>query len=529
MTRRPRLRQKADIPGSMLSKRQKTISRVCKHKGQAVFELAIFGAIIIFVIGLIFSQAMSNSYFMNANFKAMRKAFWESYMASEQQVQSRDNASVTIIEDRLMGKFGDKFSPLDRSPMVSSASATMTKMLFAERNFGEANTIQIQDIIINGQRFPFSGAGYKSVTLPTSNDDGSIPLCSAPHPEGRCWDIGCESVDLSALPVLEDCSNGEDEPGTDPAVDCADPTCSGYWQCGGGLGNLGEDCGTPEDDDLDGLINCADRDCLTQQACYLSMGCLRLYRLVENVPGTGFDPGVAARFDLDFDGTPDVPLADRADFAWQWVPINALCASSSGAVNVDSNFINADAGQPNGDRQAESVMSVGGCGDIDYNFDLVWLWGEDKRRITALNVRDAQEGDMDGTRDDSSPPPDPGFVDDSQMFSYTREGTLLRIEEGELFSLADGRFVRNTTVNDHYDIVQRIFRVSNDTNRFCSAAGTPQGSVDGLSNPVEACNNCFSPANLELTCMDQAARLIYIRSRISNLGGRRWVTRKAPP
>ena len=140
-----------------------------------------------------------------------------------------------------------------------------------------------------------------------------------------------------------------------------------------------------------------------------------------------------------------------------------------------------------------------------------------------------QDGDIDSTRDDTDPPPAPGLLDDAQMFSYTREGTYLRIEEGQLFNPADGRFVRNTTSKDHYDVIQRIFRVSIDTGRFCSAGGAPHGSVDGLTNPVEACNNCFSAANVEQTCMDPAARLIYIRSRISNLGGRRWVTRKAPP
>lgn len=566
MTRRPRLRQKADIPGSMLSKRQKTISRVCKRKGQAVLELAIFGGIIIFVVGLIFNQAMSGSYTMNANLKAMRTALTESYKFSEQKLASRRSAAVTIVEDRLAGDLGRKFGPIDRTPVISVGSATMSKLLFYPVDYGETNAIPVMDVLINGQRFPLITGGWKTVNLPTSYDPSIIRLCTGPHPDGQCWDPSCNAVVILS-PVLEICDNVDawgvpiDEPGTAPEVNCADPTCNGYWACpggadgefsGGGLLSLG--CSNGVDDDGDGFIDCNDRECMLNYECRTlgEGGCVRVYQFVENAPGSGFNAANASYFDLDFDLIPDVPLADRATFAWQWQPVNALYPGADGAINLNTTLtlessINVDGGVdllPNGDRQTEVVKAISGCDQSAFDRDFeecvsrgdgagnsggnCYLLSCAGERITQLHVLDSQEGDIDNTRDDSSSPPDPGLLDDAQMFSYTRDGTLFRIEEGELFNLADGRFVRHTNRMDHYDIIQRIFRVSNDTNRFCSAGGSPQGSVDGLPNPVEACADCFG-ANVERTCMDPAARLIYIRSRISNLGGRRWVTRKAPP
>lgn len=509
----------------MLFKNQKMIMRFCGHRGQAAVELAIFGAIIIFVIGMILSQALSGSYFINSNLKAMRMALTESYRTSESGNPSRNTASVLLIEDRLAGTLGGKYGPIDRGPIISQGSASMSKVLFYPSDFGEANTIPVQDIIINGQRFPFVIGAYKTVTLPTTND-GSLPSCSAPHPDGRCWDTACPVSVFS--PPLEDCSNFTDEPGTDPAVDCADPTCFGSWECPGGA--LGEDCTTAADDDADGFINCADRDCLDQPVCNADAGCVRLYTVAGNYPGSTFDPDIASRFDLDFDGVVDVPPLDRATFMWQWEPVNALY----GTIDPESQknvFVNADGGLPNGDIKEEGVKAIDGC---NANFGgFAGFEGRDFScngfRISALHVLDNQDGDIDGTRDDRDPPPDPGLLDDAQMFSYTRDGTFLRIEEGQLFDPVDGRFVRNTTPKDHYDIAQRIFRLSNDTNRFCDAAGSPPSTVDGLPNPVEACNDCFSLTNLERTCMDEAGRLIYIRSRIQNYGGRRWITRKAPP
>ena len=140
------------------------------------------------------------------------------------------------------------------------------------------------------------------------------------------------------------------------------------------------------------------------------------------------------------------------------------------------------------------------------------------------------------------------------MYSYTSatpraaEGTYFRIENGKMFGL-DGHFVRNTTRNDHVDVVQRVLKLSNDTGRFCKKVAGVERPTDWstvkpaprepppcaaigtctLPNPVEVCTaipeDCFSDANIEKTCMDLTQNIIFIRSRLENTTGNRWITR----
>ena len=158
--------------------------------------------------------------------------------------------------------------------------------------------------------------------------------------------------------------------------------------------------------------------------------------------------------------------------------------------------------------------------------------------ITRMEYMDFQEGDINPEQ--KNPPV--GFTNDLQMFTYvtpsgsTEGGTYLQIDEGKLFSgIGDSRqFVRNVQKKDSIDLIQRVFRLSNDTHRFCDASGVrvPEGDCNvypfwcspGLPNPVEACNDCFSPDNITKTCMDQEDKVIFVRSRVKDLHGRKWVT-----
>ena len=49
------------------------------QKAQSIIELTVFGAILIFMIGVIIRQALSFSYIQNQSLKAMRKALSLSY------------------------------------------------------------------------------------------------------------------------------------------------------------------------------------------------------------------------------------------------------------------------------------------------------------------------------------------------------------------------------------------------------------------------------------------------------------------
>lgn len=423
-----------------------------KELAQSASELAIFGAILLFVVGMVLRAGMSNSHNMNAQLRAMRWAMTESYRTSEgiyggdPTHASRNSATVLLIEDRLSVGVDSKLESRDRIPYIAAASAMFSKNLFYPTDFGDEN-LPIYDVIVNGQRFPLTLARYITVNLPVG-PTAEVPQCgSYPYEGPRCWDPGC---------------NG-------------------------------------------------------------GQGCVILHKQVGNYAASSeWDEACDLEcFDLDFDGIQDVPSATitKAEFSWQWKPVEAL----GGNVDVEN--------------QRNVLLDVDG----DFKEELIFgVVVDGTGRITSFQVSDNQAGDMDFSWDDRDealrianglPPHKAGIQDDIQMFSFTQPGTVLRIEEGKLFEPADGgQFIRNTTRQEQVDIVQRGFFLANDTDRFCDANGNPTPTVSGMTNPVQACNNCFEPNKIELTCMDEGFKVIFIRSRIEDLRGRRWVTRfEAPP
>jgi hypothetical protein len=128
--------------------------------GQAAVEFAVFGAILIFLLGTIVRSAVGNSYTQNQNFKAMRMAMLDSWQGSEAGTTSHNSASILFIEDRLAPDF-NKYGGLERNPFVANGSGTFTYELLYPLDVGEvALNLPIMDVYINGQHFPFTTAAY---------------------------------------------------------------------------------------------------------------------------------------------------------------------------------------------------------------------------------------------------------------------------------------------------------------------------------------------------------------------------------
>jgi len=70
--------------------------------------------------------------------------------------------------------------------------------------------------------------------------------------------------DDTASPTDEDCSNEVDDD-LDGLVDCADDDCEDAASCV-------EDCDNGSDDDLDGLVDCEDADCMEAEVCLEDCG-----------------------------------------------------------------------------------------------------------------------------------------------------------------------------------------------------------------------------------------------------------------
>lgn len=249
------------------------------------------------------------------------------------------------------------------------------------------------------------------------------------------------------------------------------------------------------------------------------IGCVRLYRVVQNYPGSGFTS--TGNFDVNFDRTDPVSttyplLADKKNpvaagnmaFMWQWKEVDAFGElPTNDPIDVD------------GDFQEEQILSS--------TVDPV------TNRTASVNVIDRQAGDLDFTIDDRRKGVQVGLLPDSQMFSFTKEGTTYRVQDGKLFDTSTSRFIRNTNINDHVDVVQRVFQLSNNTGRFCNG-DKPRTSTDSPPwdrepplNPVQGCNKCFS-TNIQVTCFDTATNRLYVRSRIVNQNKRSWLTRTEP-
>ncbi|MEW5894925.1 MAG: hypothetical protein AB1650_04095 [Candidatus Omnitrophota bacterium] len=414
--------------------------------GQSAVELAIFGSIVIFVIGLILKISLNVSHGMNIELRAFRMALRESFLTARGDYSGefsagRNSASVIIIEDRLTIDPSDKTGTRDRMPIMAQGAGTMTHTLMMDVDPNDIYDAPVMDLLINGVRFPFS------TTQTTTKTFANLNL----------------------------------------------PDCQGW-----GFG-------------------------LHTGACRNIDGTYRFFRKAFRVMDE-WNSADDTRFDLNWDGVVDVPDAlifsddpaynYRDVFTWQWIP----------AVPAPDMMVDID-----GDWKEERIVSC-------------------NLPVSCLVV-DSQDGDIDGTVDEGSEArfavdhpgiryQKPGLIPDMRAYSFTDDDTMLRIEEGQLYDPASGRFIRNQTRQDHLDIIERVFYLSNDTKKFCADATTPQvwseawarnRGLLGMTNPVEACGDCFSTMggvdHRKLTCMDTTVPAIFVRSLIRDRRRTRWITR----
>lgn len=519
-------------------------------RAQAAAELAIFGAILVFVIGLIVRTGLNAGVAENAHLRALRYALSESYRSSEREYScrpsgpchdsaARNTANIVLVEDRLSVNSGQKAGTRDRIPFVASASGVMSHNLFLPVEDSESWSQSQFDMIINGQRFPFRMTSIEDITL--SYDMFNQATCprttSENEPDPRCWETVCVKSEngqtIEGCPVVyRIATNGDSD------------WCSGY-------------------DDSGNFVDC-NRNMTSDE-----------------------------RFDLDFRNGPDISRIEqgsdgnyvRETFSWQWIKVPVVPPERVRDLVLDagvdpddqSTFINVS--NPRRYRTLAKDMSA----DIDGNLeeetvnDHITYSTPGGRLEATVEVFYQHTGDLDlsGREDNNT-----GLqTEELQMYSFTRnrdnqttrgKGTYLRIEEGQLFG-PGGQFIRSTTRQDHVDIVERkiVFRstpycnYAGPVDMFCEfdnncnligprewyddVADEPtRWSVDngvaGLRNPVEVCvsppptidalHPCFSagnPGNIEKTCLQIGDAdhnpAIFVRSRIHDLRGHRWVTR----
>ena len=172
-----------------------------KELAQAAIELAVFGAILLFVLSVIVRQAFYANFGQNQALRVLRMAMTASYNTSFVGSPARNAASVIVLEDHLSPGL-NKYGPELRTPFVASGSATHSRELFQPPTWGVVTELPRIDMFINGQHFQFTVAGYKVLDnfhcpRENCNPNPAVPV----HPD---WEQQCayRTVCSSAVPPI---------------------------------------------------------------------------------------------------------------------------------------------------------------------------------------------------------------------------------------------------------------------------------------------------------------------------------------
>lgn len=440
------------------------------HRAQTATELAIFGAIIIFVLGLIVRYAMSFNYNQDRSLKAMRQAFQGSFLSSEKGSSARRVASTLVIEDRkeVANSESPRYGSLSRNPIVVSGSGSFTKHLLRPLSDAEYDQLPLIDMYINGTHLTFTtvGFGYKDLT-----------------------------EDINSQP--EDCF----ESGW-PGVKCALFYTKIAYEDSKFCSHEKPGCTLAEMDD---------------------------------------------RFDLDRDGTPDVPANPpdlRNNFSWQWYPVKMI------APDVDFETGKILSVDLDGDLKEEEILAFEDELGNSYALDDIDMETDSPNRretrildrgavIKKIWYADEQSGDIDSsynTADENNGVPRPGLQPGMAIYSLMPGGTYFIIEEGRLYT-PDRQFVRHAQKRDRIDVIERKIQLSNiapvnnanpPTPRMCAAPLFDPGPVEACCGAAggtcSAGGSCCYGSNTFKTCFDLNCKMLYVRSRISEKAGRKWIT-----
>ncbi len=449
-------------------------------KGQAATELAIFGAVIIFVLGAIIRTAVSSGQGQDASLKAMRNALVQSSKSSPADT-SRTSPSMLYLEDRLSPDFG-KYGSVERAPFTAQGSGTMTNMLMYPLDMSELQDpkhVPVMDMFINGKHFTFSLARlvYKRFL---GSSGGPVHSARAGNVETDTVSVGVTEFSFLHINI--------GAPAHPPQRGGWDSSCKNGHGCPifyQTVVNMEDGTAISSD-----ASSAARQDALEKRFC-----------IGPTCPGL---LSVQERFDLNHDDnfSNDPPSSLYANMVWQWRGVQAIDDNedTDKPLHIDAQggaypFFDVD-----GDGQEETIYQV------DYNNGVA----------TGAVVFDSQEGDLDFSSPEAAAGR-VGLLNDMAIYTQpdfgSSKGNYLLMQQGKAWGL-DGKFVRSVNRKDQTDLVERKIQLSNDTGRMC----------DGSVPDVEVCGGCFSVNNIARTCFDTSSKILYVRSRILGQQGHFWKT-----
>jgi hypothetical protein len=235
------------------------------------------------------------------------------------------------------------------------------------------------------------------------------------------------------------------------------------------------------------------------------------------------------QFNLPRDGilTHVFPKTQAANAAWRWSWKNFATVKDEIKPDEDA-YPNYDI---DGDLREEMLYGL-------YDVTAGYCGGGACRYAYSVLVQDSKVADLDPQRvpkDYDDVIKKPGLRPDLKIYGRTHcvataedpcSGdltTFLDIQDGKIFF--EGKPASESVLKkNQYDVVERIYQMNID---MIDAGGfVTQNPSIKVSCPGSWCpgDSCTALANSEQTCFDQNTKTLYIRSRLSDKRGHRWMT-----
>ena len=476
----------------MKNQRKKALS---SRLAQSIIELAIFGAVLFFVITGIATNFLSGSFQQNAQLQAMRIALSRSYLSSESDTASRVQASYVFFEDRLNGDFG-RYGFLDRQPVMVTGSGMLNKNAMLPVDWKEDQNLPMIDMKINGQEFHMSTGAFVKYKMLLKQSALTAPpaTMAAANPD-----------DLMILLLPSDGSG--------------DSMCSG----GAGVVNINSD------------NNKLARKRLiyewTHYGTATATGTTPPFYTAIVANNTDFNAYDVRRLDLDRNGiyTDNMTTAGDPTWQWTWKTLKEV------ADSIDTDNGSYPSYDINGDRTEETV------------YELTWT-GIACAGYVAYTVAaiDTTAGDLDSntTAADFAATDEhkPGIRPNMRIYSQTQcvptatatcaagEVTYFDVREGKNFSLGGQPLNVSTIRKNQNDVIEREYQLNwNMMNPGAFVSRNPVAVEVSCGAAATGVSCCMDTAMIQRTCFDTAKKTLFIRSRISDKRGRKWVTAMDEP
>ncbi len=508
------------------------------QRAQAVLELAIFGAILIFLIGSLIQQGASASYQQNFQLQSMRRALLKSYQTSyglttdphkgriitKDGNSSRNNASFLILEDRLSPAV-TRYGVLDRQPIMIMGGGSMTNRLYNISDWDQLkDDIPVMDMKINGQAFKFKNAAT-IVYRVKRHADGSVEMF-------RISNVGWEqymNLWMTLRHVDDYLMNNKSEALKEMEEglryrDCSEASSGSPF--------------TPPGD-----VNTA-----RVQREWNSWHHYALYASIQKNVASATDTSDKTSWafvtangngDTNLPRSPGWTLPQGVNAGlviWKWRVVSPEDAMSE--IDWDKGeFPGFDI---DGDMQEEVVYHI-----TKYNP------GGNKNsngtcngdQIYDLGVMDYSIGEMNsGSNTPISPEDEVGVKRDTHIYSITENGTAMEVREGATF-VGSQKLTTSFANKRQYDIISRAVQLNRNMvceNTLCNPSYKGFSDDPAVQNELVRCDSsqitsnnvasCCAEMNaINLTCFDMTNKRLYVRSRIRDRRGRIWVTEVHAP